>query len=845
MVCSYFLRYYCKISLYNSKKTMKTKNIVFRMKFYAFLFKKHTQKYVLLSFFVLSQKMFSVWLCLFIPTLLFAGSNENLSNISPEKSSIQFRVNVLDSLKKTPLQMSRVWIRKNNTTITSKATNTAGLAVFTDVSFGKYEISVRCFGYINSTKIIVIDSANYNLTFLMNGVDSKVYELEGVEVTSSGEQNVASVDMRSGNQIFESETYHASPTSQVRDLIQRNVMGVAKAPTGEVHIRGQHGEFTYYVDGIPIPLGVFGGLNEVVDAKVIDRATFVTGGFPAEYGGQSAAIIDIESRVPSGQFHANFSTYTGSYFVFNGLSGDIFGERVGAFRAINSNGQSLSLSNHVGNFGYFVSGSRQENDRRIDTPVPNLYHDRGSDYFLYGKFDYLLSDVDYLTMNLNYGLTNTQIPFDSNSISDDTQKTTNSFQTLSYFHTISSEKEHESNLFLGGYAREGRLIFTPGSIDVAEFKFATDSSKKYVLAEDRSFLTLGIRGKYDIVFSHEFSISIGMNASLTNGKENFTSRDSLKNSGPSVKTNFTGSDFGVFAESQWHPFEWARFDIGLRYDQHIAPDAHLQNQVSPRLRWNIFIDEMNILYLYYGKLFMPNNIEGIRTIASNVSQTSLATLPEKDDFYEISYVHNFPFGLRNKTAMFYKHTSPGVDDQTIGSSSIKTPVNIENIRTTGIETGFFYSNHETPLSGYFTASIIHAYGSGLITGGFLDFATAGAATDLDHDQRLSMVFSLNYQKTNWFAQAMAIYSSGLTNGNLNNEPYKTGLFDFNTGAHTTPGWVINVSAGYTFHSCGMEIEPSIFVNNLIDHERLIKGSFFSAASFEERRNVVLKLGIHL
>jgi len=62
-------------------------------------------------------------------------------------------------------------------------------------------------------------------------------------------------------------------------------MGAARAPTGEVHIRGHHGEFTYYVDGIPVPLGVFGGLNEVVDPKAIDRATFITGGFAAEYGG--------------------------------------------------------------------------------------------------------------------------------------------------------------------------------------------------------------------------------------------------------------------------------------------------------------------------------------------------------------------------------------------------------------------------------------------------------------------------------------------------------------------------------------------------------------------------------
>ncbi len=41
-------------------------------------------------------------------------------------------------------------------------------------------------------------------------------------------------------------------------LIQQNLAGAAKAPTGEVHIRGQHGEFSYLVDGIPVRLVFLG-----------------------------------------------------------------------------------------------------------------------------------------------------------------------------------------------------------------------------------------------------------------------------------------------------------------------------------------------------------------------------------------------------------------------------------------------------------------------------------------------------------------------------------------------------------------------------------------------------------
>jgi outer membrane receptor protein involved in Fe transport len=268
--------------------------------------------------------------------------------------------------------------------------------------------------------------------------------------------------------------------------------------------------------------------------------------------------------------------------------------------------------------------------------------------------------------------------------------------------------------------------------------------------------------------------------------------------------------------------------------------------VSPRIRWNFFIDESNSAYLYYGRLFMPTNIEGLRTIALNVSNSLTPTLPERDDFYEAEYTHAFSNGLRIKLASFYKYGSPGIDDQTVGNSAIKTPVNIETVRTTGIELGLSYSSRETPFSGYVNSSIIHAYGSGLIRGGFLDILSDGPATDLDHDQRLSIVANLNYQPRDWFVNLKAIYGSGLTNGNPDQVPYKTGLFDFNTATHTAPSWILNLGLGYTFHMAGgATFDPSLYITNLLDHDHLIKGAYFSGSSWEERRNVILRLAVHI
>jgi hypothetical protein len=777
-------------------------------------------------------------------SVFLADPNAHANAPTKKDAGVQYRVTVFDANQRIPIELARVAVLRGNRVVVQDATNPAGQVRFRDVPSGGYTLTAWFVGYETFRDSVLIDESHSLDSIWLQPLG--IHEKE-VEVVGRSEIALSHINVATGNQVFESQTYHAPPSTQMTTLIQENVMGAARAPTGEVHIRGQHGEFTYYVDGVPVPLGVFGGLNEVVDPKAIERATFITGGFPAEYGGQMSAIINLNNRVPTGKFHLDASSYVGSYLVPTGDHGDTLGSRVGMFKALNSNGQNLAVSDHAGNLGFFISGTRQETDRRIDPPVSNLFHDHGFDYFLYGKFDYVLSDVDYLTSNLNFGRTYTEVPFDSvEGIASDIQQTTNGFQTLSYFRTLNSEIDRESNFFFGGYAREGELVYTPGEIDPPGFQFVGDTVDTYRLAEDRTFTTLGFRSTLDKRLTHEFMFKTGVNFSSTTGSEQFTSRDSSDNPGPSINTDFTGSDFGAFVQMEWHPLPWTSFNLGIRYDQHIAPDAALQKQWSPRVRWNFMINEFNSAYLYYGRIFMPTNIEGLRSIAANVSTVLAATLPERDDFYEFVYTTNIAIGLTAKVSAYHKEGKPGLDDETIGSSAIKTPVNIETVKTTGLELGFNYRSQGLPVSGYTNVALTHAYGSGSITGGFLPFDDDGPATDLDHDQRLSIVIGANYQPEDWFVNLVGVYGSGLANGNPTGETYKTGLFDFNTATHTAPSWILDLSGGYVFRLAdGATLEPTLFVTNVLDHAHLIKGAYFSGASWEERRNVVFKLAFHL
>ena len=56
------------------------------------------------------------------------------------------------------------------------------------------------------------------------------------------------------------------------------------------------------MDGLPVPPGISGSLNELFDPSVVNQIDFQTGGWDAEYGRRNAAIVNVQTKVPTGAF---------------------------------------------------------------------------------------------------------------------------------------------------------------------------------------------------------------------------------------------------------------------------------------------------------------------------------------------------------------------------------------------------------------------------------------------------------------------------------------------------------------------------------------------------------------
>jgi outer membrane receptor for ferrienterochelin and colicin len=753
---------------------------------------------------------------------------------------------VTDSASGKPLAGAEVSLAQKGQIVARTSTDDFGRFRIHDLSVGVYQLEVRLIGFRPATRDIEITDrgGEVNATFLLSPAP---VELQALEVSAAP----VAVDTRTGNQVFKQNEFQGSPTLTTSQIVQQAIAGAARAPTGEVHIRGQHAEFTYYVDGIPVPPGISGSLNELFDPSIVNQISFQTGSWDAEYGLRNAAIVNITTRVPTGPFHADLSSYAGSFA---------------------SNGQTVNLSGNSGKFGLFFSGTRQATDLRREAVVADTdaagniaairnYSNHGNDLFGFGKVSYVPTDHDLVNLDVSWSRSRFQTPFDSTvGIIDDQEQDVNGFVNLGWRHQVTSGRTAGSELFAGAFYRHGSLAYTPGINDEPGFAFAPDTTL-YNISEDRTFNLVGVKVDYTLRLSERLSFKAGTQSSLVRGHENFSAFNA-SGPGPSSDSPLDGNDVGVYAQTQIAPSEKWELRTGVRFDNHnypISPTANANvSQLSPRVRLSFFPDPGTTIWAYYGRLFLPTNTEDLRAITS-AGQGGVAlqpTIPERDHFFELGLTHRFPFGIVAKLSAYHKRSSPGIDDTQVPGTAITTDVNIEQVRITGIES-VLEIRPPGPITGFVNVAIAHAYGYGAVTGGFFPVTPPAQTFDLDHDQRLSATAGITYGVQGLLLTATGIYGSGLTNGLTPNTPgvagfdptlpstgaLGTGLFDFNKEFKVDPSFILNASASYTFAVGGVLFRPQVYVDNVFDKLYLLKGAFFSGTTFGRPRTFQVRLNV--
>ena len=165
---------------------------------------------------------------------------------------------------------------------------------FPNLSPGQYTLTTSASGYQPPEDVVVTVELG-ETTQLKIYLEQVAVELDEVEVT--GERAASPVGMQTLS-ASEIQRVPGSTGDALRALQALPSVGVANDFSGALYIRGGSDEDNlYYFDRVPIGYPYhFGGIVSSLSSEIIERIDVYAGGYGAEFGVDSQAVIDIYSR---------------------------------------------------------------------------------------------------------------------------------------------------------------------------------------------------------------------------------------------------------------------------------------------------------------------------------------------------------------------------------------------------------------------------------------------------------------------------------------------------------------------------------------------------------------------
>jgi outer membrane receptor protein involved in Fe transport len=490
-------------------------------------------------------------------------------------------------------------------------------------------------------------------------------------------------------------------TSLDRALLQAPGVSQDSAASGDLHVRNEHANLQYRINGIMLPDGV-GAFGQIIDTGIVGSLALVTGALPAQYGLHTAAVLDIQTK-------ADAFNNTGSVSVYGGSHGTIT--------------TSAEYGGTVGQTQYYVSGRYFGSNLGIENPTSsyNAIHDNTSQE---KGFLYLSTVIDPASrLTLMSGVSNGvyEIPnnpgqtpaFTAFGVSNFNSSELNERQTeFNQFNVLAYQHDGDGYDYqLSYFNRYSQLHFTPDPLGDLIFNgVASDVYRQSFvngIQEDTSY-RLGFAHTLKFGFSVSTEQTVVNNASLVLPADDMGNQTSDTPTSVFDSSSKTGYQFSTYLLDEWKVTNQLTLNYGLRYDQIWQyVDA---NQLSPRfnLTWKPY--DGTTFHAGYSRNFTPPDqvlaaptnlalVQGT-TAQPGVTQND-PVQPERSNVYDIGVdqkIYAIP-GLTLGVDAYYKTATDLLDDGQFGAAYVLSAFNYAYAQNTGVEFKGTYTNGNLRLYG--------------------------------------------------------------------------------------------------------------------------------------------------
>ncbi|MFT8418972.1 MAG: TonB-dependent receptor [Acetobacter sp.] len=640
-----------------------------------------------------------------------------------------------------------------------------------------------------------------------------------------------------------------APLNQV--LLQ--APGVAQDSYGQIHVRGDHNEVQFRLDGVQLPegLSVFG---QALMTRFADNMSLTTGALPSQFGFLQAAVVDITTK--------NGTTNEGGNLSFYGGARDYFFP-------------SLQYGFHKGKWDFFATADFVHDRVGIENTTGsfNAPHDLSNQYHFLGHARYTVDEDTRISLiagisNAEYQLPNnpgqdwnhnytppTNVTPSSNSLNEH-QKQITDFAVLalqkeigafslqnSVFTRYSSLRyspDPTGDLYYSGLAqRAARSVFSTGTQHDVTWRAARDHTVRFGF---QVFVERNVSKTTSTVFSNQIGVD-------SDGNPIYDSQTATKHDG----SGKTGMVYGLYAQDEWRPLRNLTINYGLRFDG--VSEYTAEHQVSPRVNvvWKPW--QGGTLHAGYSRYFTPPPFEVVsggslnqlaNTSGAPNNYTNSKVRAERDHYFDAGFAQTILPGWNVSFDAYYKLAKNLIDEGQFGAPIILSGFNYRHGQVNGYEVSTSYDRGPLSLYGNFAWS--RAIGK-KITSAQFNFEQADMTyisnhwVHLDHDQRWTASAGAAYtffHKTRapLRLSATMVYGSGLrADDEANGIP---------NGLALTPYATVNFSAVQTIHNTfgtawAGDTQLRLDVINLGDHTYMLRdgsGIGVGAPQYGLRRTIL-------
>ncbi len=497
------------------------------------------------------------------------------------------------------------------------------------------------------------------------------------------------------------------PLNQV--LLQAPGVTQDNLANGALHVRNEHLEVQYRINGIVLPEGV-SFFGQGLDPRFIGSMQLITGTLPAEYGLRTAGIVDIQTK--SGLFEPGGSVEMrgGSYDTFQ---------------------PSLSYGGSVAGYNYFVSADHLESSHGIDavTPSYNAIHDdtiqtHGIVYldkiidsasklaFVGGTFQGQFQIPNNPGQKPSFGPPSGFAPiaglanYDSGFLNEH-QVEGNSFGILSYLRA-----EEDFDVQVSAFTKYGTLHYHPDALGDLFFNGIAQDALRQSFAN-------GIQadGSYRLGVNHTLRAGLYIQGEKASADASSSvlpitgcvdPGDSVAAGCPILGVSSYGSTplsviqdqaktgwlYSLYLQDEWKVLPSVTINYGGRFD--VVNEYTMENQISPRVNGVWKPTDTTTVHAGYANYFTPPPFELVSAATLNnpvlLSSSGSCASPgpgpsntgtctnspvksERSQVFDVGATQEVLPGLKVGIDAYYKYARNLLDEGQFGAPVILTPFN--------------------------------------------------------------------------------------------------------------------------------------------------------------------------